>query len=54
LIIDGEKGELWEIREKAPNTKNVEIKPLNPAVLLTALTAICKIAFLKLIFKSFL
>jgi hypothetical protein len=52
--MDGEGGELWEIRGKAPNTKSVEIKPLDPVVSLTALTAICKIASLKLIPESFL
>jgi hypothetical protein len=53
-VIDGEGDESWEIREKAPNTKSVGIKPLDPVVSLTALTAICKIAFLKLILESFL
>jgi hypothetical protein len=56
-VIDGEGGESWEIRGKAPNTKSVEIKPLGPAVsltALTALTAICKIASLELIPESFL
>jgi hypothetical protein len=53
-VIDGEGDELWKIREKAPNTRSVGIKPLNPVVLLTALTAICKIASLELIPKSFL
>jgi hypothetical protein len=53
-VIDGERDESWEIREKAPNTKSVEIKPLNPVVSLTALMAICKIAFLKLIPEKFL
>jgi hypothetical protein len=52
--MDGEKDILWEIRGKAPNIKSVEIKPLGPAVLLTVLTAICKIASLKLIPESFL
>jgi hypothetical protein len=51
-VINGEKGELWKIRGKAPNTRSVEIKPLNPVVLLTVLTAICKIASLKLILES--
>jgi hypothetical protein len=53
-VIDGERGELWEIRGKAPNTRSVRIKPLGPAVLLTALTAICKIASLELIPESFI
>jgi hypothetical protein len=52
--MDGEGDELWKTRGKALNTKNVGIKPLNSAVLLTVLTAICKIAFLKLIPESFL
>jgi hypothetical protein len=52
--MDGERGESWEIRGKAPNTRSVKIKPLDPAVLLTALTAICKIASLKLIPGNFL
>jgi hypothetical protein len=52
--MDGERDKSWEIREKAPNIKHVGIKPLNPAVLLIVLTAICKIAFLKLILESFL
>jgi hypothetical protein len=52
LVIDGERDELWEIRGKAPNTKSAKIKPLNPAVSLTALTAICKIASLELIPES--
>jgi hypothetical protein len=47
--MDGEKDELWEIRGKAPNTKSVKIKPIRFGVSLTALTAICKIAFLELI-----
>jgi hypothetical protein len=51
-MIDGERDESWEIRKKAPNTKSVKIKPLDPAVSLTALTAICKLAFLKLIPES--
>jgi hypothetical protein len=51
-MIDSEGDESWEIRGKAPNTKSVGIKPLNPAVSLTILTAICKIAFLKLIPES--
>jgi hypothetical protein len=51
-VIDGERGESWEIRGKAPNTKSVGIKLLDPAVSLTALTAICKIASLELIPES--
>jgi hypothetical protein len=53
-MINDEGDKSWEIRGNASNTKSVEIKPLNPAVLLTALTAICKIASLKLIPESFL
>jgi hypothetical protein len=51
-VIDGERGELWEIRGKAPNIKSVGIKLLGSVVSLTILTAICKIASLKLIFES--
>jgi hypothetical protein len=52
--MDGERDESWEIRGKAPNIRSVEIKLLDPALLLTALTAICKIASLELILESFL
>jgi hypothetical protein len=53
-VIDGEGGELWEIRGKAPNIRSVGIKPLGSVVLLTVLTAVCKIASLELIPESFL